>query len=165
MTTTLDDRHERYDGHEGTHPRDVRRCERAATPWPAHASGAAPTDRLDPWGEQKLAVDEVGIDEDMVFVPDGAAAEVADQIAELATGRDMLAAEVDQIAGDRAAVTNEVIERLETLVAGLRPAAQAHARLQRADAEILRAGVTVWQQRRMTGLGPAHAAAGRRAAR
>lgn len=173
MTTTLDNEH---DGHQrggreanvvyaSRDRRYVRRFERVAGHLDVDLSVAGPGDRLDPWHERTLAVDSHEVDEDAVYVPTAAAAEIADEIDELAGGRDLLAAEVDLIAGTHGAVTGEMVQRLERLVVDLRPAAQADARLRGADPDVLRAGVIAWQQRRAAELGVTRAGAGRRVAR
>jgi hypothetical protein len=74
--------------------------------------------------------------------------DVADLLESVANAGGRLAAELDQIAACRAAVSQATVARLESLIVRLRPAAAMRAQLAVMDIELLMAGATVWAQRR-----------------
>jgi hypothetical protein len=79
-------------------------------------------------------------DDGAVFVPDGLAGRIAEQLATVARAGCRLAAEADQILSSGATVSEHTVGRLESLLVELRATVQVRAELAAADPDLLLAG-------------------------
>jgi hypothetical protein len=80
-------------------------------------------------------------------------ADIADLLDVLAAANTALTAELEAIAGSRRSLSQATVNRLEHLVAAMRPAARVREVLAQLEPMVLLAGAREWQRRRPVGTG------------